>query len=98
VAQFMAEARCCSPSRGVAPTIGSPNRAKIWPAAHVDTVSQELLNRAKALLDSSRQTARLARKRIDGSRALLSESGDAVVATASAITAARSALRGDQRR
>jgi hypothetical protein len=63
----------------------------------VNTVSHQLLNQARAILASSRHTAHLARNRIRGSRARLSESGDAVVAAASCITAARSRLGRGQR-
>jgi hypothetical protein len=56
-----------------------------------------LVSQAKEILASSRRTARLARRRITGSRERLSQSGDTVVATASRITEARSALGGNQR-
>jgi len=56
-----------------------------------------LLRQAKQKLAASRRTARLARRRITGSRKRLSQSGDTVVATASRITKARSALGRNQR-
>ena len=48
---------------------------------------------AKRQLATSRKTALLARSRITGSRERLSQSGDTVVASASRIGAARSALQ-----
>ena len=45
------------------------------------------------MLSSSRETARLARSRITGSRKRLSQAGDTVVAAAANISAARSAIQ-----
>jgi hypothetical protein len=53
-----------------------------------------LVSQAQRQLATSRKTARLARSRITGSRERLSQSGDIVVAAASQIGAARSALQG----
>lgn len=71
----------------------SPNRARITLILHVSGVMHQLVSQARRILDSSRETARLARSRITGSRKRLSQAGDNVVASAASISAARSAMQ-----
>jgi hypothetical protein len=52
----------------------------------------ELLRQAKQVLASGRAAARLAKSRINGSRKQLSQAGDTIVATASAVSATRSTI------
>ena len=74
-----------------------PNRARIvLVLANVNTTSRRLVSQARVVLHSSRETARLARTRITGSHQRLSQAGDTIVAAASHITAARSAMRANQ--
>jgi len=61
--------------------------------ATITSTLDPVVNQAKRQLAASRKTALLARRRITGSRARLSQSGDTVVAAASHIGAARSALQ-----
>jgi hypothetical protein len=51
--------------------------------------ARKLINDSKQLLMRSRETAQLARRRINSSRDLLSQAEDKVVRTASNVTAAR---------
>jgi len=80
-----------SRSLAAAVTPGRANRATITPTL------DSTVRKARELLATSRQTTWLARSRISDSRKRLSQSGDTVVATASRITEARSALLAKQR-
>jgi len=80
-----------SRSLAAAVTPGRANRATITPTL------DSTVRKARELLATSRQAAWLARSRISDSRKRLSQSGDTVVATASRITEARSALLAKQR-